>query len=228
MSSRILVLVLLLPGLLFAGACDGGGSGESGKKPDFDAARVLREAAQAMGGVRSVAFTMESEGKTPVVVKGGDLKLLRNGDATGTLTVEQRGQSVEMKVVALGQSIYLDAGTGGWRKVPKVLAATMYDPSAVLDPERGIVKLLSSATAPRAEAVEKVGGKETDRVAATLPKEQAAALIPGVDTDLEGQVWVNRSDHRLVKLVGRFPKEKGSVVISFTEFDASYTVSAPK
>jgi lipoprotein LprG len=162
------------------------------------------------------------------MVKGGDMRLLRGGDAEGTLTVERQGQNVEMKVVAVGESIYLDAGTGGWRKVPKALAATLYDPSAVLDPERGIVKLLSSAAEPRAEAVESVGGKETDRVAARLPKEQVAALIPGIDSDLEGQVWVSRSDHRLVKVRGRFPKEKGAVVISFTEFDAAYKVSAPK
>ncbi|RKS74779.1 lipoprotein LprG [Actinomadura pelletieri DSM 43383] len=228
MSKRILVLVLLLPGLLFAAACDGGGSDEPGKKADFVAARTLRDAAQAMGNVKSVAFTMKSDGRTPVIVKGGDMKLLRAGDAEGTLTVEQQGQNVEMKVVALGDSIYINAATGGWRKLPKALAATMYDPSAVLDPRRGIAGLLTSAAEPRAEAVEKVDGKETNRVAARLPREQAAALIPGIDTDLEGQVWVSRTDHRLVKVRGRFPKERGTVTISFTEFDAPYKFSAPR
>ncbi|MFI0482130.1 LppX_LprAFG lipoprotein [Actinomadura sp. 9N215] len=228
MSRRILVLVLLLPGLLFAGACDGGGSEKPAKKADFDAAQTLRQAAQAMGAVKSVAFTVTSEGKTPVMVKGGDLKLLRGGDADGTLTVEQQGQNVEMKVVAVGDSIYLDAGTGGWRKLPKALAATMYDPSAVLDPERGISKLLASAASPQAQAVETVDGKETNRVGAKLPKAQIAGLIPGIDADLDGQLWVSRTDHRLVKVRGAFPGGKGAVVITFTEFDAPYKISAPK
>ncbi|TYB43573.1 LppX_LprAFG lipoprotein [Actinomadura chibensis] len=228
MSRRILALVPVLLALVFAGACKGDGSGEPAKKADFDAAETLRQAARAMAGLKSVAFTLESEGKTPVIVKGGDMRLVRAGDAEGTLTVEQQGQNVEMKVVAVGDSIYLDAGTGGWRKVPKALAATMYDPSAVLDPERGIAKLLSSATAPQAQAVEKVDGKETNRVGATLPKEQVAGLIPGIDADLAGQVWVNRADHRLVKVRGRFPDGKGAVLITFTGFDAAYKITAPR
>lgn len=227
MSRRFLVLVPVVLALLLSGACSGGGSDEPAKA-DFDAAETLRRSAQAMGNLKSAAFTVESEGDTPVIVKGGDLKLLRDGDAEGTLTVEQQGQNIEMKVVAVGESIYLDAGTGGWRRLPKAVAASMYDPSAVLDPERGIAKLLGSVREPEPQAVEEVGGKETYRVGATLPWEQIAELIPGIGADLEGQVWVSRSDHRLVKVRGAFPEGKGAVVISFTEFDAPYDISAPK
>ncbi|WP_141577253.1 LppX_LprAFG lipoprotein [Actinomadura sp. WMMA1423] len=227
MSRRILALVPVLLALVFAGACDGG-SGGPAKKADFDAAQTLRQASQAMGALKSVAFTLESEGKTPVMVKSGDMKLLRGGDAEGTLTVEQQGQNVEMKVVAVGDSIYLDAGTGGWRKLPKSLAASVYDPAAVLDPQRGIAKLLSSAREPSPEAVEKVDGKEAYRVAAKLPKEQIAGLIPGIDEDMDGQVWVAKADHRLLKVRGAFPKGQGAVVIRFTEFDAPYKISAPR
>lgn len=227
MSRRILALVPVLLALVFTGACDGG-SGGPAKKADFDAAQTLRQAAQAMGSLKSVAFTLESDGKTPVMVKGGDMKLLRGGDAEGTLAVEQQGQKVEMKVVAVGDSIYLDAGTGGWRKLPKGLAASVYDPSAVLDPQRGIAKLLTSAREPSPEAVEKVDGKEAYRVAAKLPKEEVAGLIPGIGEDMDGQVWVGRADHRLLKVRGAFPKDQGSVTIRFTEFDAPYKISAPR
>ncbi|MFA1547362.1 LppX_LprAFG lipoprotein [Actinomadura chokoriensis] len=227
MSRRMLVLVPVLLALLFSGACDGGGSGEAGEKADFDAAQTLRQAADAMGRLKSVGFTVESDGKTPVIVKGGDMKLLRSGDAQGTLTIEQQGQNVEMKVVAVGDSIYLDAGTGGWRKLPKALAANVYDPSAVLDPQRGIPMLLTSARSPEPQAVEKVDGKEAYRVGAKLPKAQIAGLIPGINEDMDGQVWVSRADHRLVKVRGRFAAG-GAVVISFTEFDAPYKISAPK
>ncbi|XRQ03391.1 LppX_LprAFG lipoprotein [Actinomadura welshii] len=226
MSRRILVLVPLLLALALTGACSGDGADEP--KADFDAAQTLRQAAQAMGDLKSVAFTVESEGDTPVIVKGGDMKLLREGDAEGTLTVEQQGQNVEMRVVAAGESIFLDAGTGGWRELPKALAASLYDPSAVLDPERGIAKLLESAAEPEPQAEEEVGGEDAYRVGAKLPKARVAGLIPGINADLEGQVWVRKSDHRLVKVRGAFPEGKGAVVISFTEFDAPYEISAPK
>ncbi|QFG25733.1 LppX_LprAFG lipoprotein [Actinomadura sp. WMMB 499] len=228
MSRRILALVSLLLLLLGAvGACDGDGADEP-RKADFDGAQVLQRAAQAMAGLKSTAFTVTTEDETPIMVKGGDLKLLRNGDAEGTLTIEQSGHAVEMKVVAVGDSIFLDAGTGGWREAPKALAATMYDPSAVLDPERGISSLLSSLREPEAEAVEEIGGKETYRVAATLPQDRIGGLIPGIDADLRGQVWVNKDDGRLVKVRGAFPEGRGAVVIEFTEFDAAYEISAPQ
>lgn len=226
MSRRILALVPVVVALVFSGACDGG-SDEPAKKADFDAAQALRESAQAMGALRSVGFSLESDGKTPVIVKSGDMKLLRSGDAQGTLTVEQQGQNIEMKVVAVGESIYLDAGTGGWRKLPKALAASVYDPSAVLDPQRGIPMLLTSLKSPEPQAVEKVGGAEAYRVGAKLPKAQISELIPGINADLDGQVWVSKADHRLVKVRGKFPKG-GAVVVSFTEFDAPYKISAPK
>jgi lipoprotein LprG len=97
----------------------------------------------------------------------------------------------------------------------------------VLDPQRGIPMLLTSAKAPEPQAVEKVDGEEAYRVGAKLPKAQIAGLIPGINADLDGQVWVGRADHRLLKVRGRFPGG-GAVVISFTEFDAPYEISAPK
>ncbi|TDD62781.1 LppX_LprAFG lipoprotein, partial [Actinomadura rubrisoli] len=207
---------------------DGGRSGGKSAAPAaFDAAGTLRQASAAMAAVKSVAFTVRSEGKTPIMVKGADIKLLRGGDAQGTLTLEQQGQNVEAKIVAVGSSVYLNLGTGGWQKAPKLLAATYYDPSAVLDPERGIAKLLGSLQAPQAEAEVKVNGKDAYRVRAKLPKDRVSGLIPGIDSDLEGQVWVGKADHRLLKVRGAFP-EGGAVVIDFTEFDAPYKISAPR
>ncbi|QXJ25148.1 LppX_LprAFG lipoprotein [Actinomadura graeca] len=226
MSRRFLALAPVLLALVAATACDRGGSGPA--KADFDAAGTLRQASAAMAAVTSVGLTMDSEGEPPVSVRGGDMKLLRNGDAQGTLTMRQSGMNVEMKVVASGSSVYLDAGTGGWQKVPRALAALKYDPSAVLDPERGIAGLLGSLQAPKAEAVEKVDGKEAYRVAARLPKDRVKGLLPGVETDVDGKVWVRKADGRLVKVRGTFPGGKGTVVVAFTEFDVPYKISAPK
>ncbi|GAA2425169.1 hypothetical protein GCM10010191_41720 [Actinomadura vinacea] len=231
-------LVLLFPVLcLFAlstvlAACEGDGGGGAAAKPRFDAAGTLQRSSAAMADLKSVAFTLTTEGKPPIMVRGGDLKLLRSGDADGTITVEQSGQSVEMQVVAVGDSFYIKAVTGGWRQVPKTMAAALYDPSAVLDPQRGIAKMLTSVTRPTAEATEKVGGKDAYRVGVVLPSAAIGGLIPGIGTDVRGQVWVSAADHRLLKVRGEIPPaaeggDKGSVVITFTEFNASYKIKAP-
>jgi lipoprotein LprG len=229
------VLCLLLAGSVLT-ACDGdgggGGGGGAAAKPAFDAADTLRRSSAAMANLKSAAFTLGVEGKPPIMVQGGDLKLLRAGDAEGTLKIEQSGQVVEMQVVALADAVYLKAVTGGWRQVPKALVAAWYDPSAVLDPQRGISRLLGSVTQPRAEATEKVGGREARRVGVVLPKAAIGGLVPGINSDVRGQVWVGAADHRLLKVRGEIPPaaeggDKGAVVITFTEFDAPYSIKAP-
>ncbi|GAA4146688.1 LppX_LprAFG lipoprotein [Actinomadura keratinilytica] len=219
--------VISLVVVLAAGtaACSGGGGGgdEAAKQPPPQ--ETLRQAAQAMGNLRSVAFNVATEGNPGVPLKGGDLRLLRDGDAEGTINLEQSGQAVEMKIVAVGDAFYVKGVTGGWRKFPKQLASAMYDPSAVLDPQRGIAKLLTSVAQPQAEKTEKVDGKDAYKVRGTLPKDVIAGLIPGLNGDVKGHVWVSTADHRLLKVRGDV--NDGAVTVRFTEFDAPYKISAP-
>ncbi|GAA2576972.1 LppX_LprAFG lipoprotein [Actinomadura fulvescens] len=231
---RIIALVMALFALTAVSACSGGDDEPS--KPAAnqpDGAPTLKQASTAMAGLSSVAFTLATEGKPPIMVKSGDLKLLKSGDAEGTLQITQSGQAVEMKIVAVGASIYVKGVTGGWRQVPKAMAATLYDPSAVLDPDRGISKLLTTMTNAKVEGTEKVNGKDAERVRATLPRDSLGGLIPGITSDIDGQVWITKADHRLVKVKANIPPaagggDKGSVIINFTEFNAPYTFRAPK
>ncbi|GLW62913.1 lipoprotein LprG precursor [Actinomadura rubrobrunea] len=209
--------------LVAATACSGGDDGGGEKQPPPQ--DTLRRASTAMRDLRSVAFTLSTEGDPGVPVRSGDVRLLRNGDAEGTLNLQQSGQAVEMKIVALGETFYVKGVTGGWQRYPKQLAAAMYDPSAVLDPNRGISRLLSSVAQPEAEKTEKVNGKDAYKVRGTLPKDVVAGLIPGLKGDVKGHVWVGTADHRLLKVKGDV--NGGSVTVTFTEFDKPYKISAP-
>src|SRR5437879_3375230 len=206
--------------LTAATACSGGGSSE--KLPA--GADLMKQSSTAMSGVKSVGFTIRTDGKPSLLVKSADGKLLKSGDATGTLQVVQSGATVEMSFTVLGNSVYLKGVTGGYRKVPKALAMALYDPSAILDPQRGIAPLLAKASGPKSEAKEKVGGQEAYRIKATLPKESAAALVPGVTQDLTGEVWLGVADHRLLKVKADLPPAadggKGSVTVTFTDFNS--------
>ncbi|MEW2352906.1 LppX_LprAFG lipoprotein [Spirillospora sp. NPDC029432] len=232
-----MLLVPVLSAALAVTGCSGGGGGEGAEpaaaKPTFDGSQELKQAATAMAGLKSLGLTLSTEGKPAVPVRGGELKLLRGGDADGTVTLEQSGQTVEMKIIATGETFYVKGATGGWQRYPKAVAAAMYDPSAVLDPQRGISALLQKATGVKAEATENVAGKEAHRVRATLPRDAIGGLVPGLTTDVSGQIWVAKADHRLLKVRGEIPAaaeggEKGSVVITFTEFDAPYKIKAPE
>jgi lipoprotein LprG len=213
--------------LTAATACSG--SSSSAKLPA--GADLMKQSSTAMGGVKSVAFTIRTDGKSSLQVKSADGKLLKSGDATGTLQIVQSGATAEMSFTVLGDSVYLKGVTGGYRKYPKALATALYDPSAILDPQRGIAPLLAKASGPKAEATEKVGGQEAYRVKATLPKDSAAALVPGVTDDLSGQVWLGVTDHRLLKVKADLPPAadggKGSVTVTFTDFNSDFKITAP-
>jgi lipoprotein LprG len=184
-----------------------------------------------MGGVNSVAFAIRTDGTSSLTVKSADGKLLKSGDATGTLQAVQSGATVEMAFTVLGDTVYLKGATGGYQKLPKALAMAVYDPSAILDPQRGIAPLLAKASGPKTEAKEKVGGQEAYRVKATLPKDSAAALVPGVTQNLTGQVWLGVADHRLLKVKAELPPGadggKGSVTVTFTDFNGNFKIAAP-
>jgi lipoprotein LprG len=179
-----------------------------------------------MRGVQSAGFAIRSEGNPPISVKSADGKLLRSGDAEGTLRLDQSGQQVEMAFTLVGDTVYFKGATGGYQKLPRAAVLAVYDPSAILDPRRGVVKLLDSAAEPKTEEREKVAGQESLRVKATLPKSVVPALVPGVTTDVEGQLWVAARDHRVLKV--RLPIQKGAVTVTFSDFNQNFVITAPK
>ncbi len=201
-------------------------AGCSGGEPLPDGKQVLQQAAAAMRGVQSAGFAIRSEGNPPISVKSADGKLLRSGDAEGTLRLDQSGQQVEMAFTLVGDTVYFKGATGGYQKLPRAAVLAVYDPSAILDPRRGVVKLLDSAAEPKTEEREKVGGQEAFRVKARLSKSVVPALVPGVTTDVEGQLWVAARDHRVLKV--RLPIQKGAVTVTFSDFNQNFVITAPK
>src|ERR671914_2638901 len=88
-------------------------AGCSGGEPLPDGKQVLQQAAAAMRGVQSAGFAIRSEGNPPISVKSADGKLLRSGDAEGTLRLDQSGQRVEMAFTLVGDTVYFKGATGG-------------------------------------------------------------------------------------------------------------------
>jgi lipoprotein LprG len=203
------------------------------KEPSTDSlpagATLISDAAVAMRNVQSAHMRIETEGEVaslPMRRAEGDL--LRSGDAKGTIQLAQSGVLVEYEFVLLGESIYLKGVTGGWQQLPAAVAATIYDPSAILDPDRGVVKVLTTATEPTTEAKEPVDGVEAYRVGVKLDNTAVGSLVPGVPPGVTGKLWIAETTKHLLKAVLTVPGQAGgTVTISFSAFDAPVTVSAP-
>lgn len=214
-------VLLLLFALLVAG-CSGGGGEELP-----DGTQLLTRSADAMSAVRTVRLSLDVEGTVGgFSVQGAAAQVTREGDAAGTATLDQGGQVTELEFVFTGGTLYLQGPTGGFQEVPAALASSVYDPTVILDPQNGIPALLRRGNGAVTEAREEVGGVGTYRVRATFPGAVLSGLVPNLEQDTSGLVWIGVDDSRLVQ--ARFPLPNGAATVRLSDFDAPANITAPQ
>jgi lipoprotein LprG len=196
-----------------------------------DAGALLTDSAAAMRDIKTAKFLITADGAiSGLSLRRAEGTLTREGSAQGTAQIEQAGTTVDLTFVIVGDKIYIKGPTGGYQALPLSLAASVYDPSAILDPNQGVAKLLGSAGDARTEAAEAVGGTDAWRVAMTANGADLSKIIPGVRGNTPGKVWLGKQDKRLHKAVFTLPADggaTGTVTVTFQEFDAPAAIKAP-
>lgn len=219
---------LLAAFALTAATVTGCSSGGDTSLPD--AGSLLKDSAAATGGVTSTHFTLKVDGTVPgLSVHGleGDLTKANGGGAKGTGTLELLGQVVDAEFVLVNGSLYVKGPTGGFQQIPAALSSSIYDPSAILDPQRGIPKVLAGVQNAKTEAAEDVNGTPTYRVTGTVPKDALAGLLPGASADADAALWLRKDGgHLPVKASLGFPGG-GVVAVTLSDVDKPVTVTAP-
>jgi lipoprotein LprG len=230
--STLALLVVLPLVLTGAAACTHHRPNASGGA-DLPAGDVLlRDSAAAMRDVKTAKFLITVDGTIAgLTLMRAEGTLTREGSARGTAQVTEGGVAVELSFVVVGDKIYVKGPTGGYQTLPLALASTVYDPSAILDPDRGIATVLGTATGAKTEASEAVDGQPAWRVAVTADSKHLSAIIPGVTGAVAGKVWLAASDKRLLKAAfmpsGAGGATKGTVTVTFSDYDAPVSISAP-
>lgn len=221
---RTIAALLLV--LSAAVGCGRGGGGDG----DLPAAEeLLAAAADEMAGVQSTRVVVETDADlSGLSVRRVEGVLTRSGEAEGTAQIEQLGALMEVSFVLVGDTFHYKL-IGGWQQLPLSQAATLYDPSAILDAERGVPHLLRTATDGEVEARETVSGVDTYRVSATLSSGALGALLPGVGESVPGTLWIgvdrpllHRAEVTLTGAAGA-----GTATVTLADFDAPVEISAP-
>jgi lipoprotein LprG len=224
MSRLRSLLVVLSTALIVTGCSNGSDSKDSTKAGNAGslpaATDLLAKSSTAMTGVTSVAFNMTTEGTPPIPIKSIAGDLLKNGDSQGTLTTSALGSTVEVKYVLLGEKLYAEFA-GSYRTMDKSTITSVMDPSAILDPARGIPLLLTKATGATSEAKE----NGSVRIGATLPAAAVKGLGVNTQADVKGQVWISESDNRLTKV--RMVLPGGAVIMTLADYNKNPSIKAP-
>jgi lipoprotein LprG len=196
------------------------------------ASQLMAEGDKAMSDVKSAHFLIDI--KTPITglpLSKAEGDLTKEGNAKGTATIDMGGLKSEAAFVIIGQKLYLKLATGGYEELPLAVAATVYDPSAILDPQRGAAKLLRTAKNPKTEAKEQVDGKDTYKVSFEPDATALAALIPTTASGVTAVVWLDATTKRIAKAEFTIPQSganpKGVASVTFSNYDAPVTISAP-
>jgi lipoprotein LprG len=219
---------LVLATVLLAGCSGGGGAAAPASAPLPDAATLVAASAKSVGAITTTHLTLAVTGTIPgLSVQSVDGDLTKAGQAKGTGKISMGGQLIEVEFVLTGGSLYLKGPTGGFQKLPASLGASLYDPSAILDPNRGIAKVLSSMGNPKSEATEDVNGTSTVKVTGKVADNALSGLLPGVTSGGDATFWLTKDGQHLpVKASITFPGNARADV-TLSDVDKPVTVTAP-
>ncbi|HEY6424249.1 MAG TPA: LppX_LprAFG lipoprotein [Pseudonocardiaceae bacterium] len=219
---RLLAIVATLVVALVT-SCTGT-AGQTAALPDGP--RLLADSANAMRTVTTTHFTVDVQGNaTGIQLRSADGQLTREGSAKGTAKLDEGRQILELQFVIIGNTLYLRPPTGPIQKLPLSLASAVYDPSAILNPDRGLAAVLASGTGATTEAREQVDGVDSYRLAVKFPAQPLIALVPQLDPDKTSEIWVATQGSRLVK--AQFPTTYGTVTVHLSDYDAPVQIAPP-
>jgi lipoprotein LprG len=222
----VLLVTLLVPVLVTA--CSVGPAAPA--LPN--ATELLSHGADAMRTVRSAAVDIAVEPQvTAVPIRSATGHITADGQAQGTAVLALAGAPLEYQLVVTGGTLYLKGPTGGYNQLPLSSAAALYDPTALLNPDKGAAALLAAADKGETQGRETVDGVDAYKVAATFPPDKVATLVPGVVMPVPGTVWLDAASNRLVRAELQLPDGQGTkggpVTVRMSEYDAPVTITPP-
>lgn len=191
------------------------------------AADLLSAAAAELRAVQTVRFDISTSGAGEMLgITGAHGVVTRSGEAEGRARLARDVDSPEAEFVAVGDTAYVRVGGGDWRQVPLTTAAAVYDPTALLDPERGLAHLFATAHDARTEAYDPA--RAAYRVRATFDTRALTTLVPGINEKITGTMWIG-DDRRLPQRI-ELPvrNQTGTITVDFVQFDEPVVIEPPR
>ena len=230
---RTRVVLLLCAALVAVASCTGGANDTAATTTSQGAQQLLAKSGASMKAVTSVQFTLTVQGDISAIpVHSATGSLTKAGDAKGSAQITEVGQLVQVDFVLVGDSFYLKGATGKYQKLPASLAKSLFDPTAILDPNRGVAHVLASVQNPQPGGGVTVDGVATTKVTGKVSKDIAGDLVPGIDADVDATLWLANDDKALpVKAQFVVPTTAGNsgatVDVDLSNYNQPVTVTAP-
>ena len=196
------------------------------------AAPLLKDSAAAMREVKSAKFDLAGRGSIAgVEVDSAEGTVTSDGRAQGIVHIKQSGSLVELELVVIGEDIYIKGPTGQFAKLPKGAAGSVFDPSQILSPDRGLARLLEFASEAKTVGEEEVDGIDTWKVEAKLDGTLVSHLMPlPTVNNVPGTLWISKDDGKLVQIAVTTPQaggETAQITLHLSDFGVQTEITPP-
>jgi lipoprotein LprG len=200
-----------------------------------DGPSLVAASAAALDGLHTVRFRLSVTGVVPGLdVNEVDGQATRdqgpNGAAQGQADVQEPADRFTAGYTLVGDRLYLTDKHGVRRTAP---VDPGFTPAAMLDPQRGLRRLLTGATNVRSERSESLDKVDTYRVGGKVGRDVISALVPGIRSDVDVKFWVRRDgDHELMRIWMQVPAQERTagatwLELALSEHNAPLTIAAP-
>ena len=232
-TAAILAVVFAISGCSGSNKGTGGG-GSSPGAPNVDAANVVKEAADAMRQVTGMHLNVEVQGNVPnlsLTKLDGDVS--KNPQAaTGNATLTVGSKPVDSKFVFIDGHLYSDVAEPGGKYTDYGDGVSIYDVGTLLDPDKGLAKILTNLKNPKVAGTEQVNNIATTKITGTSSSNDVATLAgrrlgPETETQEPTTVWIaSDGSHHLVKL--QFvPAENSTITLTMSDWGKQVTATKP-
>lgn len=219
-------------GLAFVASCALAACGSSA--PKVSASVLLQKAKTKADSSSSVHFVVTSKNValTGTNLVGGEGDLARPSSMQGSFSVAVSGFTANVKVVSVGDVFEAQLPfTSHYAKTnPANFGLT--NPAELLDPNKGLTKLLTLAQNPKLGPSERVGGELLETVSYTVPG-TAIPVLPDENPSQPVQltVAINPSSYELrsVTLVGPLTSatSDSTYVVTLSNYDEHVNITLP-
>ncbi|HME49760.1 LppX_LprAFG lipoprotein [Mycobacterium sp.] len=197
-NSAAVLAVLALITALIAGCSS---SNNTSNAPLPDAATLLKQSSDTTKNLKSVHLVLQVTGSIPnlpVHSLTGDLTNTPAVAAKGNANITAFGQTIDADFVVANGNLYAALTPNKWTNFGP--AADIYDPSVILDPDKGLANMLANFTNPKSDGRETINGIQTVRVKGTVNGPVIGAIVPEVTNQVPATAWIREDGgHDLVK-----------------------------
>ena len=228
---RSLISVVILGWCL--AACGGGETGPT-LAPDVDV--IVDAAAETMGEIETVRFTLEADGESIYIDPAGTLAF-RSAEgryqaptsADAVVVVSAGGFNAQVGAVAIDGELWItNPITGVWEPTPEGYS---FDPAALFDPEIGFRPLLAELTDVTLVGTETRDGETRYHLTGTAGAERISTVTAGLvsNQDVMVDLWLDPVDGSLTEAEFATTSSGGTTEwrLTFLDYGADITVEIP-